>query len=136
MIIKATLLVMAGGAIGAALRFHAGRLMSDANANSSALFGAIPLGTLMVNIIGGFLMGGVMAFLMRSGAFSDVEENLRLLLGVGLLGGFTTFSAFSLEMAMMIERGAWVAALIYALISVSLALIALFLGMIVIRAAL
>ncbi len=124
-----TLLVMIGGGIGAALRFHIGRLLG-----SMLSWGAFPMGTLVVNVIGGFLMGILMAILLRDQAeISSYTENYRLLLGVGLLGGFTTFSAFSLEMAMMVERGQWGIAILYAALSVVLAL---FIGMTFMRWAL
>jgi CrcB protein len=84
-------------------------------------------GTLTVNIVGGFLMGvlvGVLAF--RGGAD---QERWRILLGVGVLGGFTTFSSFSLDTALMIQRRAWDAALGYAVVSVVLSIGALFAGL-------
>lgn len=125
-----TLLVMAGGALGAALRYHLGRLLTLGD-------GSWPLGTFAVNIIGGFSMGILMAFLMRTDAQGVSQwESYRLFIGVGLLGGFTTFSAFSLEMAMMIERGDWMFALMYSATSVLAALLALFAGMAIIRMAL
>lgn len=71
-------------------------------------------------------MGVLAAWAMRQG---DAAEPMRLLLGVGLLGGFTTFSAFSLEMAMMVERGQMMLAGSYALVSVLLALVAVFAGL-------
>ena len=116
---KSYFLVMAGGAIGAALRFQLGRMLPTAA-------GGWPWPTFAVNIVGGFAMGALAAWLMRTG---DNGEPLRLLLGVGLLCGFTTFSAFSLEMAMMIERGHAKLALSYAMASVLLALVALFAGL-------
>ena len=76
-------------------------------------------------------MGIVAAFVLRNGALS---ENVRLFAGVGLLGGFTTFSAFSLEMAQMVERGELALAGGYALASVVLALLALFAGLVFGRA--
>jgi fluoride exporter len=122
---NATLLVMAGGALGAAGRYHLGRLVFHF---SGAGF---PYGTLAANLIGGFLMGVLAGGLARSGF---VGEPWRLLLGVGLLGGFTTFSAFSLEVLNMIERGEWVSATGYALLSVIGSVLALFAGLITIRA--
>ncbi len=109
-------LVMAGGAIGAALRYLAGLGL--------ATRGSWPLGTLAVNVIGGFLMGLLAAVLLRGTA----GEPMRLFAGVGLLGGFTTFSAFSLESFRMIEAGQWVMAGGYAMASVVGSIAALALG--------
>jgi len=88
------------------------------------------MGTLMANIIGGFAMGMLAGWL----AFGvDGGRELRLFLGVGLLGGFTTFSAFSLEVALLIERKAWAAAMGYVGISVVFAIGALFVGLYISR---
>ena len=76
-------------------------------------------------------MGLLAAYVLRNGA---VDENVRLFAGVGMLGGFTTFSAFSLEMAQMVERGELALAGGYALASVLLALLALFAGLLFGRA--
>ena len=112
-------IVMAGGAIGAGLRHLFGRWMFNA-------FGpGYPWGTLGVNLIGGLAMGLLVGVLARSGG----NEQVRLALGVGVLGGFTTFSAFSLDMVTMIERGALANAIGYALISVIGAALALFAGL-------
>ena len=73
---------------------------------------------------------GSSSFLSRGGAD---QERWRLLLGVGVLGGFTTFSAFSLDMALMIERKAWIGAAGYALASVAGSVVALFAGMALMR---
>lgn len=118
------LLVALGGATGAVLRYLWGRLMLLS-------FGpALPLGTLGANIIGGFLMGMLAGLLWR---LPTAQEPLRLLLGVGLLGGFTTFSAFSLEIYEMILRGDALAALAYALLSVTASVLALWVGIWVMR---
>lgn len=85
-----------------------------------------PWPTFTANIVGGLAMGVLAAWLLRAG---EGGEPMRLLLGVGVLGGFTTFSAFSLELARMIERGAIGMAAGYALASVLLALLALFAGL-------
>ena len=116
---KSYLLVMAGGAVGAALRFQLSRILP-------VTAGGWPWPTFVANVAGGLAMGVLAAWVLRQG---DAVEPLRLLLGVGLLGGFTTFSAFSLEMAMMVERGQMMLAFSYALGSVLLALIALFAGL-------
>jgi fluoride exporter len=116
---KSILFVMVGGALGAALRYGVARALPVSGSDW-------PWPTLVVNVFGGFIMGLLATWLLRAG---DSGEPMRLLLGVGLLGGFTTFSAFSLEMAMMVERGQVVLAGSYALASVLLALVALFAGL-------
>ena len=99
---------MIGGAIGAGFRYHVGTV---ALRNLGPGF---PWGTWIVNLMGGLLMGVLAGLLMRQ--FSPAEgEPLRLLMGVGVLGGFTTFSAFSLEAANMVLRGQVMLALAYAL---------------------
>ena len=119
------LLVMAGGALGSAARYLTGTL------TLGWLGPNYPWGgTLAVNLIGGFLMGVLAGVLARTGG----SEHTRLLLGVGVLGGFTTFSAFSLDTVLMIERGQWGVAIAYALASVIGSVIALFGGLYLIRA--
>lgn len=113
------LLVMGGGAIGSGLRYLVGRL-------ALATFGpGFPWGTLAVNLIGGACMG-VLAGVLARGALG---EPVRLLLGVGVMGGFTTFSAFSLDTVQMLQRGELATATLYVLASVAGALLALFLGL-------
>lgn len=119
-------LVMGGGAVGAALRYQLGRF-----AGQIAPGAAWPWGTFAANLIGGFAMGLLAGWLARGG--QGAGEPLRLLLGVGLLGGFTTFSAFSLETMLMIERGQGMLALGYALASVIGAVAALALGLTLVR---
>ena len=118
-------LVMIGGAVGAGLRFEVGRL---AHARIGPDF---PLGTLIVNLLGGFLAGLLVASLARV----EGSEQLRLLLGVGLLGGFTTFSAFSVEVVQMMERGQSATAAAYAMLSVAGSVAAAFLGLLAARVA-
>ena len=83
-----------------------------------------------MNLVGGFAMGLLVGSLARIGQGGD---QLRLILGVGLLGGFTTFSAFSLDAMNMIERGDWGMALTYILASVIGSIAALALGLSVTR---
>jgi fluoride exporter len=117
-------LVMLGGAVGAGARHLVGRW-------TLAAFGpAYPWGTLAVNLLGGLAMGLLAGGLARLG---QGGEQWRLLLGVGVLGGFTTFSAFSLEAMAMLERGDWGLGLGYVLASVIGAVAALALGLQVAR---
>ncbi len=120
------LLVMGGGAVGAALRYLLGRL-----AGHVAPGAVWPWGTFAANILGGLAMGLLAGWLARFSAASG--EPVRLLLGVGLLGGFTTFSSFSLETLLMIERGQMGMALAYALFSVICAIGALAGGLALVR---
>jgi CrcB protein len=119
------LLVMLGGAFGSGARYLVGRA-------ALGLWGpGYPWGTLIVNLAGGLAMGVLAGSLAR---FGEGGENWRLLLGVGVLGGFTTFSAFSLDVMMMLERGDWGMALGYILASVIGAVAALALGLGILRA--
>jgi len=115
------LLVAAGGAVGSVARYMVG-------VQALRLFGsAWPYGTLAVNVVGGFLMGVLATWLAQSATAH--QESWRVLLGVGVMGGFTTFSAFTLETALMIEKRAYGQAFTYTAASVLLALAALFAGM-------
>ena len=119
------LLVAAGGATGAVARYLTGM-------GALRLLGpGWPWGTLSVNVVGGFAMGLLVATLALRGRAD--QERWRVLLGVGVLGGFTTFSAFSLEVALMIERREWPQAFGYSTLSVVLSVAALFAGLMLAR---
>ena len=128
--LAATGLVALGGGIGAVLRYHTGRLMTLWLGPTAVT--AFPWATLAVNVLGGLAMGLLAGWLGRLGASA---EPYRLLIGVGLLGGFTTFSAFSLELMMLIDRGQAGQAFVYAAVSVLAGLSALYIGLIVMRVA-
>ncbi len=124
----ASLQVALGGALGAWLRYSAGLAVS----RSLGPVAQFPWATLGVNVVGSLAMGLLAGWLARQGSEG---ESWRLLLGVGLLGGFTTFSAFSLELALMVQRGALISAFAYAAISVLAGLAALFAGLALMRVA-
>jgi CrcB protein len=119
------LLVALGGALGSVARY----VLND---RARALLGAgWPSGIFTVNVLGGFLMGCVVGYLAQRGGAD--QERWRILLGVGVLGGFTTFSAFSLDVALMVERRAYDMAAAYSLASVVLSVLALFAGLTLMR---
>ena len=117
---KSLILVMAGGAAGSALRYLLGRALPVSNSGW-------PWGTFAANVIGGFAIGMLATWMLRAGSSA---EPIRLFLGVGLLGGFTTFSAYSLELVQMVQRGNGFLAIMYAMASLVLALLAVATGMI------
>jgi CrcB protein len=119
-------LIFLGGGIGAALRH-------GVNVVSAEWLGVdFPWGTLIVNVVGSLLIGALAAwFAFRGDAVWT--QPLRLFLATGMLGGFTTFSAFSLDFAMLFERGEVASALAYVLASVLLSLGAVFAGIYFVR---
>jgi CrcB protein len=121
--LTASLYVAAGGAAGSWLRYLVARAVPPAASG-------FPWGTLTVNVVGSFAMGLLAGWLARLGAQA---EGWRLLLGVGLLGGFTTFSAFGLETVALIERGAVGTAMAYVALSLIAGFGGLFAGLQLIR---
>lgn len=113
-------IVAAGGALGASAR----HLFNLAAARWLGL--AFPWGTLGVNLLGGFLLGLLVGLLAHR---IEMGGSLRLFLTTGVLGGFTTFSAFSLDAVVLWERGAHALAGLYVVASVAGAIVALLLGM-------
>ena len=119
------ILVAVGGATGAMARYALG-------VQALRLWGpGWPFGTFIANLSGGLLMGVLAGYLAHRGGAD--QERLRVLLGVGVLGGFTTFSAFSLETALMVQRRAYGQAFAYTSASVLLSISALFLGLLLAR---
>ena len=114
------LIVFLGAGIGGALRH-------GVNVTAARLFGfGFPYGTLIVNVVGSFLMGALAGyFAFRPG----LAQHVRLFLTTGILGGFTTFSAFSLDSALLVERHAYALAAGYMVGSVVASVVALFVGM-------
>src|SRR5512135_2136278 len=118
------LIVFLGGGIGAAMRH-------GINLAAARLLGtAFPYGTLLINITGSFVMGLVAAYFAFKG---DASQHWRLFLTTGILGGYTTFSAFSLDAALLYERGALGLAAVYVLGSVGLSLAGLFAALALVR---
>lgn len=123
--LQSVLAVAIGGAIGSVARFLVGSA-------STKLFGlAFPWGTLAINVSGSFLIGVFAeAFALRL----DLSQNWRVFLTVGICGGFTTFSTFSLDSYVLMERGELALAAAYVIGSVVLSIGALFGGLHLMRA--
>jgi CrcB protein len=114
------LIVFIGGGIGAALRH-------GVNLAAARLIGtAFPYATLIENASGSLVMGLLAGYFAFGGS---VPQHWRLLLTTGILGGYTTFSAFSLDAALLYERGAWGLAALYVGLSVALSIGGLFAGL-------
>lgn len=112
-------MVALGGAIGSAVRYL---LTVAIQVRASAMF---PVGTLVVNVSGAFLLGLIMRYAVQS---ASITPEMRLLLTTGLCGGYTTFSTFSYETARLMEDGEWRGASLYVVLSVLLSIAAMFLG--------
>ena len=119
------LAVAAGGAVGSVARYLVG-------VGAGRLFGTeFPWGTLIINVTGSFLIG---AFVGLFAAKWDLSQSTRIFLTVGICGGFTTFSTFSLDSYYLIERGQTLASLVYMVTSVALSFGALIAALRLVRA--
>jgi fluoride exporter len=118
------LLVFIGGGLGASLR-HAVNLMS-----ARGLGTAFPYGTFIINITGSIVMGLIAGYLALKG---EASQPWRLFLMTGILGGYTTFSAFSLDTALLYERGEVGLAVFYVVGSVVISIVGLFAGLALVR---
>lgn len=116
--------VAAGGAVGATLRHAVNQIAVH------ALGSGFPWGTLAINVAGSLIMG---AFVGAFALFWDASQTFRLFLTVGVLGGFTTFSAFSLDSVLLLQKGQMAEAAFYILASVILSLGGLVAGMMLVR---
>ena len=128
--IAASLLVASGGAIGSWLRFCVARAWASAIGPVRA--SAFPWATLSVNVAGSLAMGLLVGWLAR---FGGQNEGTKLLLAVGALGGFTTFSSFSLEAMTLMQRAQPGVATLYMAASLGAGLVGVWLGLIMMRAA-
>jgi CrcB protein len=118
------LIVFLGGGLGSAARHGANVLCAQ------VLGTRYPLGTFCINVLGSLLIGVLAeSFALKA----HLPLNMRLFLITGILGGFTTFSAFSLEIGLLYERGEILAAIAYAAASVMCGVLALFAGMALVR---
>lgn len=124
---QAFLLVGIGGALGAMARYGAGVVVGQLWRTS------FPLATLLINVVGSLAMGLLVGWLART--LPPGQDEIRLFVAVGILGGFTTFSAFSLDVTLLFERGAVAHALAYVAASVLLSIGALVAGQQLVRVA-
>jgi CrcB protein len=121
------LLVGVGGALGAMARYGVGSAIG-------ALPNGFPLATLLINIVGSLAMGVLIGILAKT--TPEYQNEIRLFVAVGIFGGFTTFSSFSLDAITLVERGDFLLASAYIVGSVLLALAGLWLGLLAMRVAL
>lgn len=119
--LKQLLLVGTGGFLGSIARFFVSKL------NITWSFHNIPLGTLIVNVLGSLIIGILMGFFMKNNEVSS-SNNLRLLLAVGFCGGFTTFSAFANENFSLLQNGQFFTSFIYISVSITMGILAVFAG--------
>lgn len=113
-------LVALGGAVGSACRYYLSSIIVQRMA-----VGAFPLSTWLVNVIGCFIAGIILGLSER---FTFLNGEVRILIFSGLLGGFTTFSAFAIETVTLLKRGDIGTALLYVLLSVAIGITALYFG--------
>ncbi|MBG6213918.1 MAG: CrcB family protein [Cryobacterium sp.] len=121
-------LVFLGGTVGTALREALGLALPPVDLTMDA---GLPLTTLGINLLGALLLGLLLEALVRRGHDAGRRRTLRLLLGTGLLGGFTTYSALAIDSALLLRDGAVGIALAYALGTVLLGGLATWLGIVI-----
>ncbi|WP_084509735.1 fluoride efflux transporter CrcB [Christiangramia portivictoriae] len=120
--IKNLLLVFLGGGLGSSLRYLISKYLNDS--------ATIPQGTLVVNVLGSFILGLALGWLIKQ---NMLDHPLYFLLAVGFCGGFTTFSSFSFENFNLIKSGDYISFSVYFLGSIALGIISVFLGILLSR---
>ena len=115
-----------GGALGSMLRYLLTEFSFKLLKNSNLIMAKLPLGTMSVNILGSFIAGLIYYFLVKN--FNNFDPKIKSFLLTGLLGGFTTFSAFSLDILRLINAKQINIAVIYLVASILLSFFAIFLG--------
>jgi len=121
------LLVGLGGAIGSVTRYLMGIAVIRMTGPK------FPFNTLFVNVVGSFVMGLVIAMLVKFDPRVTYATDIRLFVAVGVLGGFTTFSSFSADVAALWERSAHAETALYVAASVALSIAAVFFGLFLVR---
>ena len=121
--VKILLLIGSGGFVGSVFRY----LLSQTIHNK--FLSAFPFGTMSVNIIGSLLIGVVYGLVEKG----NISPEARLFLATGILGGFTTFSAFTMDALKLLQDGLWLESISYILLSVVLGVAATFLGIFLIK---
>jgi len=114
------ILICLGGAVGTGARYVLGGLVAR------ALGPDLPYGTLLVNVLGSFLIGLIQQLGLSTLLISDTA---RVVLAIGVLGGFTTYSSFSYETLRLVETGSWVAATVYIVLTTALCLVGCAVGL-------
>lgn len=113
-----------GGALGACLRYFLTQ-------ESTRIFGnSFPVGTLIVNVLGSFALGCMYAWLEQQ---QDLSDNLRLFVGVGLLGALTTFSTFSYDTFLLLQHSEYLKAVLNAAANLSLCLLGIWLAFLLVK---
>jgi len=119
---KHFLLIFIGGGFGSMARYALSKWLNTNN--------PIPYGTMLANVLGCFVIGLVMGYILKS---NSTHQNLALLIGTGFCGGFTTFSTFAFENQTFLKNGDFVSFLSYTFGSIIIGLCAVFLGIYLIR---
>ena len=114
------LVIGCGGAVGAVMRYGLGFRLTLVAGND------LPWGTLFVNIVGCFLAGLLLTLFVTRIPLSDLLRNG---IQIGLLGGFTTFSAFSMDAIVLFDQGLWLRGVLYIVVSVIMSILGAYLGM-------